>query len=355
VVLGRIRRSLRRWGVAAVVVAVGGAFLVSAPAAGAFPFLFGNSGDILPPSEGQSTLVQDPTWLAMKAAGRMQRGPDGALVAKPAAGLVGASSAVGYDNGYPASFNLPMTYSPSIVEPEGAGWDDAHHGFYDANYWNLCSAGAAAAAISYFQPGNLTSWPAGTFTEPYGPYRASTYWRSSDTGSISETGNGYSTVGRAYLMHLAEQVRPPSYTRSGLVKFDYYPTHGGSITDQRDAINWEISGHSPYWQNYFYAYHPTAGLTQLAFRLAVQSTLVDGRAPLVLAVYTQYGSDRLPNWTRQVAHSITVIGYNDYSATYRYVDTCGRDCGTLSNGGVHDVSQWALYRLLVGLGYGFLY
>lgn len=311
----------------------------------------GNTGDILPPEAGQSRLVQDPLWLAAKASGRTRRGVDGRLTVAPnTIGTVAAS--------YPSSFNLDQSISPRIVEPEGSGWDDQHRGFTDANYWNMCSAGAAAAAISYFKPGNVTAWPAGTFTELSGPYRASTYWKSSDTGGPADTGNGYSTVGRAYTMYIAEQVRPPSYPRSGgLVRFDFYPTHGGSITDQRDAINWEISGHSPYWQNYFYAYHSTSGLTAATFKQAVQTTLVDGRAPLVLAVntYATSGSDHLPNWNRRVAHSITLIGYSDLTKTYRYVDTCGRNCGSLSNGGTHDVSQTTLFNLLVNVGIGFLY
>ena len=345
--VNRSSGTLRRGAALALTGLVAGALLWMAPAAAAAPA--GDTGDILPASAGQSQLVQDPVWLALKAAGRLQRAANGSLVAGTAA------SASTLALGYPAAFNLDQSISPRIVEPEGWGWDDQHRGFSDANYWNFCSAGAAAAAISYFRPGNVTGWPAGSFTEPYGPLRATTYWRSSDSGTSSDTGNGYSTIGRAYLMYLAEQVRVPSFGRSGLVKFDTYPTTGGSITDQRDVINWEISGHSPYYQNYFYAYRSTAGLTAAAFKQAVQTTLVDGRGPLVLAVYTAYGSDRLPNWKRQVKHSITLIGYSDLTGTYRYVDTCGVNCGTLSNGGTHDISQASLYRLLVGLGYGFLY
>jgi hypothetical protein len=258
--------------------------------------------------------------------------------------------------GYPSSFNLDQSISSMIVEPEGGGYDDLHRSFYDANYWNFCSAGAAAAAVAYFRPGNVTGWPGGTFTEPYGPYRRSTYWRSQDSGGWSDTSNGYPTVGRAYTMYMAEQVKPPTYGAPGIILFNSYPNTGGSITDQRDAINWEISGHSPWWQNYFYAWRSTYGLTQAAFKQAVQTTLVDSRGPLVLAVWTYLDPyRRLPNWNRKVAHSITLIGYSDLTGTYRYVDTCGRNCGSTSNGGVHDVSQTTLFTLLANLGYGFLY
>jgi hypothetical protein len=309
----------------------------------------GDTGDILPPDAAQSRLVQDPAWLAMKTAGRLHRAADGSLVASPAGAVSTAA--------YPSYFNLDATTSQKLVEPEGAGYDDLHRSFSDANYWNFCSAGAAAAAISYFRSANVTSWPAGTFTEPsYSPFKVSTYWKSQDSGSSTDTGNGYATVGRAYTMYLAEQVRPPSYASPGLVNFTFYPNHGGSITDQRDAINWEASGHSAYWQNYFYAWRSTSGLSTAAFKLAVQTTLFDGRAPLVLAVNTYLdASRRLPNWNRSVAHSITLIGYNDTTGTYRYLDTCGQRCGSTSNGGTHDVSQSVLFTLLTTLGYGFLY
>jgi hypothetical protein len=332
-----------------LVLGLSASFLALAPAA-AFP-QFGDTGDILPAEAGQSRVVQDPAWLAMKASGRLRPGADGRL-----APVVGTGPGTAAAAAYPVYFNLDPTISSRIVEPEGGGWDDQHRGFYDANYWNFCSAGAAAAAISYFRPYNVTGWPAGTFTEPYGPYRVGTYWASQDSGSYADTGNGYSTVGRAYTMFIAEQVKPPSYGRPGLVDFTYYPNHGGSITDQRDAINWEISGHSPWWQSYFYAWRSTYGLTSSAFKLAVQTTLVDGRAPLVLAVWTYLDpSRRLPNWNRPVKHSITLIGYSELTGTYRYVDTCGRNCGSLSNGGVNDVSQTVLFSLLTTLGYGFLY
>ncbi len=344
--------SRQRLGIRARSLAIGftlsisASFLALTPASAQPPG--GNTGDALPPEAAQSRLVQDPAWLALKAAGRLRPAASGGLAAASGAAIAATT--------YPTSFNLDVSLSASIVEPEAAGYDDLHRSFYDANYWNFCSAGSAAAVISYFRPGNVTAWPSGYFTEPYGPYRATTYWRSQDYGGSGDTGNGYSTVGRAYTMYLAEQVRPPTFGRPGVINFNSYPNTGGSILDQRDVINWEISGHASNWQNYFYAWRNTAAMTGPMFKQAVKTTLVDGRAPMLLNVYTWLDpTTRLPNWNRQVKHSITLIGYNETTGTYRYLDTCGRNCGSLSNGGVHDVSQTVLWTLLNSLGYGFLF
>jgi hypothetical protein len=331
---------------------IAASFLALAPASAGRPAPgnTGNTGDILPPEAAQSTLVQDPGWLALKTAGQLRPAAGGGLAAVPGGAAATAATA------YPTSFNLDLSISPNIVEPEGAGFDDLHHSFYDANYWNFCSAGAAAAVISYFKPTSVRSWPAGYFTEPYGPYRATTFWRSQDSGSSADTGNGYSSIGRAYTMYIAEQVRPPTFGRPGLINFNQYPNQGGSILDQRDVINWEISGHGSDWQNYYYAWRNTDAMTSAMFKNVVKMMIYDGRAPMLLAVWTYLDStNRLPNWNRQVKHSITLIGYNETTGTYRYVDTCGRNCGSISNGGVHDVSQTVMWTLLSSLGYGFLF
>ncbi len=258
-----------------------------------------STDSVLPPEAGQSSLVQDPTWLASKTAGLVGRDVAGAAEILRSAPDVALSA-----------YQLDYTVTGVVVEPQGNLYDDLHHAISDDNYWRFCPAGGADAALYYWKPSNVTGWPAGYFTGPYGPHKSTTYWRSSDTGTSSDTSNGYATKGRAYLMYLAEQVKPPSYSTPGIIDFSVYPTGGGSITDVRDALNWEASGHGSNWQNYFYAYVPTSGLTQTTLHTDVTVDISPTvKAAVVVDVYTYWsGSLHLPNWSRNVKHTITIIG-----------------------------------------------
>ncbi len=306
-----------------------------------------NTGDASGPSEAKSTLVQDPAWVDLKNSGRVQRPiPFGPVeIASSVSPLT-----------FPSSIELSPTVTAKIVEPQGNLYDDLHHSLSDLNYWNFCSAGGAAVAL-YWWTSNVTSWPAGNFSEPYGTHVSTTYWKSSDTGTSSDTSNLYSTNGRAYLMYLAEKVKPPSYSRAGIVNFDYYPTHGGSLADIRDALNWEASGHSSGWSNYFYVLRGTSGLTQATFLSDVRQDIANSSAPVVVDVNTYLSSTtHLPNWSRNLAHTISIIGYNDTNSTLDYTDTCGKACNgsaSAGNGGVYVVSYATMYSLLTSLGYGY--
>ncbi len=308
-----------------------------------------STDSVLQAELGQSTLVQDPTFLALKDSGRVGRGSTGEAQITASAPEVALSA-----------YQLDYTVTGVVVEPQGNQYDDLHHAINDKNYWNFCPAGAADAALYYWKPTNVTGWSAGYFTEPYGPHKSTTYWRSSDTGTASDTSNGYATKGRAYLMYLAEKVKPPSYSRPGIIDFDNYPTSGGSITDVRDAVNWEASGHGSNWQNYFYVYVPTSGLTQSTLHTDVTADVSPTvKAAVVVTVYTYWSSSlHLPNWSRNVAHAITIIGWDDSHGTYTYLDTCGKVCNgssSATNGGVHVVSQGTMYQLIMKLGGGFIW
>lgn len=295
-----------------------------------------STGGVTPNSAAKTTLVQDSSRLALKLSGRVSIDASGSAVVLPSAPL------------FPSSALLATQVTGRVVEPQGNLYDDLHHSVSDSNYWNFCSAGAASATLYYWVPTNVTNWSAGNFTEPYGPHQSTTYWASSDTGTSSDTSNGYSTKGRAYLMYIAEQVQPPTFSSKGLDNFNSYPTAGASLPDTRDVLNWEASGHSANWQNYFYfTQNPSSPAALLA---AVEPDITGGKA-LIADVDTGY----LSNWSRSLGHAITIIGYNNTAGTYTYLDTCGHACNGSSqstNGGIWSISQAALYNAIHAFGVG---
>ncbi len=328
-------------GVRAMLTSVSAACLILGSGSTAFADSPGQStGGVAPVSEG-SQLVQDPQWVALKEALRIVRGPEGApmVLASPATLAV-------------TSKTLSYTTTKSVVEPEGRLYDDAHHAITDQNYWNFCSAGAATVTMYYWRSGNVTGWAAGNFKEPYGPEQATTYWRSSDTGTSSDTSDGYATVGRAYLMYMAEQVRPPSYSSrsgdageyGGMINFTYYRTHGAAIADIRDALNWEASGHSGSDATFFYLSEMPS--SQVDLHDFVVSDIVNSSVSVVADVDAHY----LPNWSvpaGTVNHSITIIGFNDTAGTFSYLDTCDALCGSSSNSGkIFTTSQSNMYQAI---------
>jgi len=49
-------------------------------------------------------------------------------------------------------------------------------------------------------------------------------------------------------------------------------------------------------------------------------------------------------------HAITIVGYDNTDDTYTYLDTCGRECGSTSNGGTHDIAQKKLFKAMQMVG-----
>ncbi|HSQ64426.1 MAG TPA: C39 family peptidase [Polyangiaceae bacterium] len=260
----------------------------------------------------------------------------------------GAPEGAPHEAGTPGT--LDTTIVTQIVEPEGGGKDDSGNSFTDKNYWNFCMPGAATVALYYFLPKDVTSWPAGNFKEPMNAPStipsAGTYWKSSDSV------NGYTTKGRAYLMHLAEQVKPPSFGTAGLVDFSSYPTTGANLVDVRDVLNWEASGHAQNWSTYFYSVVYAKGLTLTKLHDDVKKT-IDGGHAVVVAADTGY----LPNWSRSLSHAITIVGYDDVKATFHYTDTCGVHCNGSSkakNGGLWTIAQKTMLDAVVADGGGYV-
>jgi hypothetical protein len=327
------------------------------------PDVTGSTGGLLPPGEPGQTGLIEPAGAAGTLTARRQRAS--ALTAM----RVSAALASGVRSTAAAAASCPtiMVYCTAghtvlktsvtgkIVEPRARSRDDNHVAYTDDNYWNFCTAGAVAVATYYWQPGYVTGRTGQDYKEPYGPKRLATYWESSDTGTSADTGDGYSTIGRGYLMYIAEKVNPPIFTRVGIEDFDVYPTTGASMSDAAYALNWEISGRNPdTYEDYFYARHNPANYTKTEFINAIRSDLFDYGAPVVLGVDTYSSSTtRLPNWGRHVWHAITVIGYDNSTSKFIYTDTCGTQCNGYSsnnNGGTYSVDYAVLYSLAKAYG-----
>jgi hypothetical protein len=340
----RSRPNARRW--AALAVALCLALLSVGPAAANPPSTTGGTTGGHPPREaGPHRAEQAPTG---RAAVRQQRQASiSALSAAPADDQLFAVQSV-------TNTVLSTTFTSRIIEPLGNGFDDLHISYNDQNYWNFCTAGAAAVAAYYWIPNAVSGRPGQNYTEPYGPHKSTTYWRSSDTGTSSDTSNGFATKGRGYLMYLAEYTKPPSYSRPGIVDFTYYSSRGGSIGDAALALNWEIFGD----EHFFWSLKRVPGVSQTTFVNDVKADLFDYGTPVLVAVNTYVSSSvRLPNWTRSIGHAIAIVGYDDATSKFTYIDTCGRACNTSAgntNGGTFTVSYTTMYKLIANFGYGYI-
>jgi hypothetical protein len=180
--------------------------------------------------------------------------------------------------------------------------------------------------------------------------------------------NGFTAHGRGFLMYMATQARPPTWSASGIATWvdgagqPLYPQVGSSREDIMAGVNWEISGHDPNtWMDAWYqAVDNDDGALDRDLQVAVMLDVGRDGVPVVAAVDTF----DLPNWqagtsTPHIRHAITIVGYDNTASppTYTYLDSCGQSCnarGGNSNGGVHVIAQSqmiAAMRDVVGVGF----
>jgi hypothetical protein len=323
--------------------------------------------------------TQSPAWLKAKAAGRVAL-VDGRTV------LLDASTnpmlMPGTGRPIPDARTLDLSWAASIVEPPGRGYDGKGARYLDRSYWALCGPGASTVALYYWQ--QLTGHPdvtgtAGYFVDPYaaegvpwpspgptipasGDRWLGTYWSGSDTVS------GFTAHGRGFLMYMAMQTHPPTWSATGIAVWadasghPYYPTRGAPLEYIQTGLNWEVSGRYPYdWSDAWYGtvneWDPT-----LARDLRVAVMLDVGRdgVPVVAGVDTF----DLPNWqdgaaTPHTTHAVSIVGYDNAAdpPTFSYIDTCGRACnsnGGNTNGQVHVIAQSKMVEAIqdaVGIGF----
>lgn len=255
----------------------------------------------------------------------------------------------------PTAYTLDPTAANQIEEPATDAW---------AAY--LCGAGASAVALSYWNI-NVLHYPKLTATDPGGTF---TY----DPNGTNPATGGH---GRSYLMYLATKTWPANppdpwnWRGPGEVTLD--PAHvalsGANAETVRDTLNWEASRHSSNWQNFFYTVSyvsndaqnhrdnsPDAGTTMTA--PIINRHIVDDIGTIHEPVIAQVNDGDLPDWRSSGAarggHLIAIIGYNNGTGTYTYVETCTNQmCGTIQtdgpdvNGaGTHTISQQQLFQAM---------
>lgn len=298
------------------------------------------TGGVLP-NDPDWGVTQDPEWVKIKQNHQVTAQMDPfQRRRRPVVGVQRLDAV-------PTALQLPAKVTGRFVEPAGWGIDDSGKHYVDANYWNICVAGAAAVAAYYFIPDPVEL--SGAYREPYGPFAITTRWDAADVDSNL----GFEAKARAYMLFMAMDVQPPSFDLPGMDDWSTYPTGGGSAQGIRDAVNWEISRHlrGGKWANYFYFIQENSGPTFTRDRMNddIVADIAGAGAPVIVTVDAAY----LPNWsnaTKPVHHAITVIGYDNVNDTYTYLDTCGRQCGSDTNGGTHVVSQAKLFKAIQMFG-----
>lgn len=356
-----------------------GIFATPAPPSQAHPE-FHSTDKPWAPSTAHPGISQAPVWSLVKAYGRaalvggkvvtLGQGVDPLLMA-------GTSIPV------PQGRTLDTAWSRWVVEPFGYGPDEKGTPYRNLSFWNLCGPGASTVVLYYWQ--QLTGHPnvtgtEGWFLDPYGaqgaPWpnpgptvavgadgkRLGTYWSGSDSV------NGFMAHGRGFLMYMATQARPPTWSASGIATWvdgagqPLYPQVGSSRENIMAGVNWEISGHDPNtWIDAWYqAVDKDDGALDRDLQVASMLDIGRDGVPVVAAVDTF----DLPNWqagaaTPHIRHAISIVGYDNTAnpPTYTYLDSCGRNCNARSgnsNGGIHVIAQSqmiAAMRDAVGVGF----
>ncbi|HEX5465859.1 MAG TPA: hypothetical protein VFW92_04195 [Candidatus Limnocylindrales bacterium] len=278
--------------------------------------------------------------MALKEEGRLKIDPNGRVV-------VTATPQVA--DSYPSSARLSTTWTGKVWEPKGSGGsDDLSHSYVDPNYWNLCGPGSAAVTLYYWS--DSYSWITGIlpayYQEPYWPtggYHANTYWKATDSAAN----------GRGAIMYLAEKLLPTpdelTWAHPGLIDWtDTYPNDGTPINREVDGLNWVASGF--YALNYWYLRTAPANITSYTQLLTYVEADITSGVPMVVYAETGNGSTHLgPEWysTSRVPHAVAVVGYDNSTQQYTYVDTCGPGCNdTGKPAGVYTISEQNMYALM---------
>lgn len=163
-------------------------------------------------------------------------------------------------------------------------------------------------------------------TDPWNGTR--TYWAGKDVDGVYRL--------RGYTVDLAWNIKAPNWSTAGLMQ-------GGTGTgtaEMVDGLNWEASGeNTSTWQNYYYT--EVAHGNSTSFHNDVVFDIGTNSVPVVPVLNANAG---LPNWDPNggpTGHYITIVGYNDTTGEYAYLDTCGwsTDCNPWGSGNPSDPSS----------------
>lgn len=220
-----------------------------------------------------------------------------------------------------------LSYSPAqyVSEPPYTGTDSAGHGYTDKYFWNECGPGASTATLGYW--GVNLKRGTHTYSDPY----TTTAWN--DTHYTS------------YVQYIATQSYPSAFTSAGEMSYQSYPNAYATFDDVRDVLNWEASGHSSNYSNYFYAVLGVDSLTKTSFKNDVQQDIALSKKPLIVSV----NDNVLPDWINApgTSHFITILGYDFTNNTMTYSETCGQKSCNTQGTGVYTITIDQLWNGMV--------
>ncbi len=310
-------------------------------------------GDVVP--GGGPYATQDPNWLADKYAFKVRSNipppaPTGTFTQRlPGKANFGGPTLPPAPVAYvlPTSTNqVASVWEPSDGNhpndgPNTSSKDDFGKSYAtDTSFFDLCGPGAAVITLAYWpnMPVTMTSMNVLDPTKP-----VTTSWNS---GRF-----------RGYMLYLAWQIQPPGWNSSGMMDTAHYPSFGTTLQSLRDGLNWEISGHDQTnWANQYYTLtwwgnegSSTPTQTPQTLHANVVADVYFNSVPVIAEVNARM----LPTWTSgsRINHFVTIVGYNDSNGTYYYTDTCANStsCGSLSDGGVHTVSQAQMWNAITNI------
>jgi len=218
-----------------------------------------------------------------------------------------------------------LNYAPAqaVSEPPITGVDSSGQAYTDEYMWNLCGPGATTVSLGYWSAVNRLKGKA-KYTDPH----MTTTWGNSAYYS--------------YVEYIATKSYPPSYTSAGEMSWETYPDAYTAFNDVRDALNWEASGHSASYMNYFYVVAGLSDNTEIAFENDVQTDVTTYGVPVIVSVNDSY----LPDWpaTTKTSHFINILGYNFTKQTFTYDETCGKVSCATEGTGVYTISMAQLWK-----------
>jgi len=279
--------------------------------------------------KGKSPYVPDPKLLARKLAGlvKVVHTSSGTTVEYTSGTGATAMTTAAIATTAPTSYLLNTSWTDTVYEPYGQGYDAAGKYYVDSNMWSLCGPGASAVALAFW----LNTAQMGT--QSFYDYKATTTWND--------------TNHQAYLMYLATKTQWP--TETGVPGEIYYDANGNSqgtyYGDLVNALNWNASGHGTKgaWQGYFYI--ANTAVTASNLNSEIVSDIGVTHVPAVALVQAA----DLPDWHgNAVGHYIAITGYDNNAGTYTYAETCGPNCG--GQWGHHTISQSGLLTAIINGG-----
>lgn len=257
---------------------------------------------------GKSKLAQNASWVRLKLAHKVFRpgGPD-----CPGSDLNGtASSPMSPQCTPPSIYQLNDSVSQYIEEPLAQGTDGQGTAYTDTYMWYLCGPGATTVALSYWSSVNIDRGN-GYYSDPH----ITLYWLN-----VPHL--------RPYMMYIAYQSYAPSYTSPGEETYYAYNPNGGDDANTFNAdlvndLNWEASGENRSdWSSYFYLL-VAPGLSLSTLQTDVQDDVYLSQVPPAVSVDDGY----LPDWQksgyRNGSHDVAIIGYNQSTDMFTYIETCG--------------------------------